>query len=107
MTNDNAGKIRRVIDRPDMFLVEGSLTYAVAFISGLNWGSEGCPLEGFRQWLSERYFGKSMAQAWEALIPRLPECATGNEADDVKSFLKIVETYLDSQQQGYFPIRGR
>lgn len=99
MDADNAASIERIRDvlkRPGMFLVEDDLSYAIAFISGLNCGLEPEPLEGFRDWLANKHFGGSSPFAWEALIRRLPCCSSDDDAENVRAFLAIVGVYLDS-----------
>ena len=101
MNADMAGsieRIRAVLSRPGMFIDEEKLSYAIGLMSGLNCGLEPKPLEGFRDWLVEKYFEGSSPFAWEALITRLPCCSGKNEAASVESFLEIVRDYLDTRE---------
>ena len=87
-------KIQTVIQRPGMFLVEDNLSYAIAFISGLNHGLQHKPLEGFQSWLVREYFEEPQAFAWEALIRRLEDCSTDNEQENARAFLVILDRYV-------------
>lgn len=95
MQDNSAAKIRSVIARPGMFIREGNLTYAIAFLSGLNYSSTTKPLDGFHDWLVDNYFDEPKAQAWEALIEEIPNCSTGEHKNDVDAFLGIVRKFLD------------
>lgn len=99
--NDKAvSLLRKVIARPGMFLSPDDLSYAVAFISGVNCAlhdesPEGGALSGFHDWIVDRYFDKPQAFAWEVLIAEIPECAQLSESERVSFFLNIVSDFLD------------
>lgn len=98
MQDSAIAKIRNVISRPSMFLVEDDLSYAVAFLSGLNYSSDTKPLDGLHDWLVDKYFDEPQAQAWELLVQK-PPCRSKNESQsDVQEFLDMVGDYLNSTE---------
>ncbi|WP_068081567.1 hypothetical protein [Polycladidibacter stylochi] len=96
MQDSATEKIRNVISRPGMFLLEDDLSYAVAFLSGLDYSSDTKPLNGFHDWIVDKYFNEPQAQAWEHLIKKIPQCAKNNPKSDVQAFLMIVDEYLNT-----------
>ena len=101
MSNVQFEKMRIFLDRPGMFIGETSLDYAIAFVSGLNYGLEDRPLQEFHDWLLEHHFSRRESFAWRAfgwedLVEKIPACDTGNARADVQAFLNIVREYLDT-----------
>ncbi len=66
---------------------------------GLGFGCDDAPLDGFCEWIIERYFDEPQAFAIDGLVKRIPQCASRENRARVQAIQDILSQFIEKKSQ--------